>query len=106
LAFARRVLHGGDPVLAGDQVGEMSRDHLTAEQRESGTAFLGGRGWGLGTSVVVDGPWAGAIGWDGGLGTSVLGHPARDLAVVVVTPRVVDTPPAPPLPTRPPTAPP
>ena len=55
--------------------------HLTGEQREFGAAFLGGRGWGLGTSVVLRGPCAGATGWDGGLGTSFLVHPARDLAV-------------------------
>ena len=90
LAFARMLLRGGDPVLTADQVREMSRDHLTAEQREFGAVFLGGRGWGLGTSVVLDGPWAGAIGWDGGLGTSFLVHPARDLAVIVLTQRMFE----------------
>jgi CubicO group peptidase (beta-lactamase class C family) len=95
LAFARMLLHGGEPVLTPDQVREMSRDQLTAKQRESGTAFLGGRGWGLGTSVVLDGPWAGATGWDGGLGTSFLVHPARDLAVIVLTQRLFDTAQAP-----------
>jgi CubicO group peptidase (beta-lactamase class C family) len=95
LAFARMLLRGGDRVLAADQVREMSRDHLTAAQREFGTAFLGGRGWGLGTSVVRDGPWADAIGWDGGLGTSFLVHPARDLAVIVLTQRMFETAQAP-----------
>jgi CubicO group peptidase (beta-lactamase class C family) len=95
LAFARMLLRGGDPVLTADQVREMSRDHLSSEQREFGAAFLGGRGWGLGTSVVLDGPWAGAIGWDGGLGTSFLVHPARDLAVIVLTQRLFDTAQAP-----------
>lgn len=85
LAFARMLLHGGDPVLSPEQVREMTRDHLTAAQRERGAAFLGGRGWGLGTSVVLDGPWAGATGWDGGLGTSFLVHPARELVVIVLT---------------------
>jgi CubicO group peptidase (beta-lactamase class C family) len=94
LAFARMLLRG-DRVLAADQVREMSRDHLTAAQREFGTAFLGGRGWGLGTSVVRDGPWADAIGWDGGLGTSFLIHPARDLAVIVLTQRMFETAQAP-----------
>ena len=55
-------------------------------------SFLAGRGWGLGTSVVLDGPWAGAIGWDGGLGTSFLVHPARDLTCVVLTQRLFDSP--------------
>jgi len=95
LAFARMLLRGGDPVLTADQVREMSSDHLTAEQREAGMPFLGGRGWGLGTSVVLDGPWAGATGWDGGLGTSFLVHPARDLAVIVLTQRLFETPQAP-----------
>lgn len=95
LAFARMLLRGGEPVLTADQVREMSRDHLTAPQREFGMAFLGGRGWGLGTSVVLDGPWAGAIGWDGGLGTSFLVHPERDLAVIVLTQRMFDTAQAP-----------
>jgi CubicO group peptidase (beta-lactamase class C family) len=89
------MLLRGDQVLTADQVREMSRDRLTAGQRAFGIAFLGGRGWGLGTSVVLDGPWAGAIGWDGGLGTSFLVHPARDLAVIVLTQRLFDTPQAP-----------
>jgi len=95
LAFARMLLRGGDPVLSADRVREMSRDHLTAEQREFGAAFLGGRGWGLGTSVVLEGPWAGAMGWDGGLGTSFLVHPGRDLAVIVLTQRLFENAQAP-----------
>src|SRR3954462_4555892 len=47
LAFARMLLRGGDPLLTADQVREMSRDHLTTEQREFGMAVLGGRGWAL-----------------------------------------------------------
>jgi CubicO group peptidase (beta-lactamase class C family) len=89
------LLRAGYPVLTADQVREMSRDHLTAVQRESGSEFLGGRGWGLGTSVVLDGAWAGAIGWDGGLGTSFLVHPARDVAVIVLTQRLFETAQAP-----------
>jgi CubicO group peptidase (beta-lactamase class C family) len=91
LAFARMLLRAGSPVLAADQVREMNRDSLTSEQRELGAAFLGGRGWGLGTSVVLEGPWAGATGWDGGLGTSFLLHPARDLVVIVLTQRLFET---------------
>jgi CubicO group peptidase (beta-lactamase class C family) len=95
LAFARMLLNGGDPVLTADQVRDMSYDRLTAPQRDFGMAFLGGRGWGLGTSVVLDGPWAGAIGWDGGLGTSFLVHPERNLAVIVLTQWMFDTAQAP-----------
>ena len=95
LAFARMLLRGGDPVLTADQVREMSRDQLTTEQRQWGAAFLAGRGWGLGTSVVLEGPWAGAIGWDGGLGTSFLVQPERELAVIVLTQRLFETAQAP-----------
>ena len=73
----------------------MSRDQLTAEQRGAGAAFLGGRGWGLGTSVVRDGPGPARSGWDGGLGTSFLVQPERDLAVIVLTQRLFDGPQAP-----------
>lgn len=92
LAFARMRLRGGDPVLTPGQVREMSRDHLTRGQRRAGAAILGGRGWGLGTSVLREAPWTGAIGWDGGLGTSFLVHPGRDLIVVVLTQRMFTTP--------------
>jgi enamine deaminase RidA (YjgF/YER057c/UK114 family) len=34
---------------------------------------------------LVRRPWVGAVGWDSGPGTSFLAHPARDLAVVVLT---------------------
>jgi CubicO group peptidase (beta-lactamase class C family) len=95
LAFARMLLGGGKPVLTADQVREMNLDQLTGAQREAGAAFLGGRGWGLGTSVVREGPWAGAFGWDGGLGTSFLVHPELDLAVIVLTQRLFDGPQAP-----------
>lgn len=40
----------------------------------------------LGTLAVA------TIGWDGGLGTSLLAHPARDLAVIVLTQRLFQTP--------------
>ena len=94
-AFARMLLHGDDRVLTADQLREMRRDQLSSEQRERAAVFLGGRGWGLGTSVVLDGPWAGAFGWDGGLGTSFLLHPERELVVIVLTQRMFESPQAP-----------
>jgi len=42
--------------------------------------------------VVLNGPWADAFGWDGGLGTSFLVDPARDLAVIALTQRMFETP--------------
>ena len=90
------LLRGGDPVLPADAVTEMTRDQLTAEQRAlDGKAFLDGRSWGLCQSVVTEGPYAGAFGWDGGLGSSWLVDPARDLTVVVLTQRLFETPQAP-----------
>jgi CubicO group peptidase (beta-lactamase class C family) len=97
LAFARMLLRGGDPVLPTDAVREMTRDQLTAQQRESSRGFLIGRSWGFCQSVVTEGPYAGAYGWDGGLGTSLLIDPERDLTVIVLTQRMFETSQAPPL---------
>ena len=111
-AFARMLLRGGEPVLAADQVREMGRDRLSAAQRESRAAFLGGRGWGLGSSVVREGagrrsvadgclvhplPGAPAAWCTRGLVHSAswcarfLMHPHRDLAVIVLTQRMFET---------------
>jgi CubicO group peptidase (beta-lactamase class C family) len=90
LAFARMLLRGGAPVLAADAVTEMTRDQLTREQRASGTGFLDGRSWGFSQSVVIEGPFAGAFGWEGGFGSSFLIDPARDLIVIVLTQRLFE----------------
>ncbi|HXY95230.1 MAG TPA: serine hydrolase domain-containing protein, partial [Acidimicrobiia bacterium] len=97
LAFARMLLRGGEPVLAPDLVGEMTRDQLTPEQARDGDAFLFGRSWGFCVAVVTDGPRAGAYGWDGGLGTSWLVDPVRDLVVIVLTQRLFESAEAPPV---------
>ncbi len=96
LAFARMLLRGGVPVLAEAAVTEMTRDQLTAEQRaRDGKGFLDGRGWGFCQAVVTDGPHAGAFGWDGGLSTSWMVDPIRDLVVIVLTQRLFETAQAP-----------
>lgn len=93
LTFARMLLRGGRPVLSREAVGQMTRDQLTPAQRaQVGPAFLDGRSWAFCQSVVVEGPRAGAFGWDGGLGTSWLVDPARDLVVIVLTQRLFETP--------------
>jgi CubicO group peptidase (beta-lactamase class C family) len=93
LAFARMLLRGGDPVLARDAVREMTRDQLTSEQKaRDGEGVLGDRTWGYCQSVILKGPYAGAYGWDGGLGSSWLVDPARDLAVIVLTQRLFESP--------------
>lgn len=97
LRFARMFLSEGRPVLSGDSVAEMTRDQVTVDQRAvTGDAFLHGRSWGFCQSVIIEGSRAGAFGWDGGLGTSWLVDPRRDLVVIVLTQRLweTSTPPA------------
>jgi len=91
LAFARMFLRGGAPVLSRKSVTEMTRDQLAPAQRAEQEAFLGERSWGLCQSVVVSGERTGAFGWDGGLGTSFLVDPARDLVIIVLTQRLWET---------------
>jgi CubicO group peptidase (beta-lactamase class C family) len=81
-------LRGGDPVLTEELVGQMTRDQLTPAQRAGSEAFLGDRSWGFGQAVAIAGPRKGAFGWDGGLGTSWLVDPKRDLVVIVLTQRL------------------
>jgi len=88
LALARMFLDGGAPLLSRESVAQMTRDQVTLEQRAGQEAFLGDRSWGLCQSVVVSGDRAGAYGWDGGLGSSFLVDPVRDLVVIVLTQRV------------------
>ena len=88
LAFARMLLRAGDPILPEDLVRQMTTDQVTPQQRAGAEAFLGDRSWGFGQSVTVSGPRAGAFGWDGGLGTSWLVDPVRDLVVIVLTQRM------------------
>jgi CubicO group peptidase (beta-lactamase class C family) len=90
LAFARMLLRGGAPVLTAEAVTEMTRDQLTPAQRASGTGFLDGRSWGFSQSVVIEGTFAGAFGWEGGFGSSFLVDPARDLTVIVLTQRLFE----------------
>ncbi len=98
LALARVLLRGGDPVLSDGAVREMTRDQLTRDQRATAEpVILGGRSWGLCQGVFVDGPQAGAFGWDGGLGTSWLVDPVRDLTVIVLTQRLFQDPQLPPV---------
>lgn len=93
LAFARMFLAGGAPVLSTESVAQMTRDQLTASQRPDTTdAFLNGRSWSFAQSVITEGPRAGAFGWDGGLGTSWLVDPRRNLVVIVLTQRLWDEP--------------
>ena len=92
LVFGQLLLRGGKPLLSASAVAEMTRDQLTPGQRDGQEAFLGGRSWGLCQSVIVTGERAGAFGWDGGLGSSFLVDPARDLVAIVLTQRLWESP--------------
>jgi CubicO group peptidase (beta-lactamase class C family) len=92
LAFARMFLRGGSPVLSAEAVDQMTRDQLSAGQKaRDGKGFIDGRTWSFCQSVITEGPLAGAFGWDGGLGTSWLVDPGRDLVVIVLTQRLFET---------------
>ena len=91
LAFARALLKGGYPILSADSVTAMTSDQLTPEQKErDGQGFLDGASWAFCQSVITEGPRRGAFGWAGGLGTSWLVDPARDLTVIVLTQRMFE----------------
>lgn len=91
LAFAQMLLRSGAPVLPGDAVRAMTTDQLTAAQKAYGgllPRFFDGRSWGF-CQAVYD---SGAFGWDGGLGTSWLVDPSRDLTIIVLTQRMFESP--------------
>jgi CubicO group peptidase (beta-lactamase class C family) len=100
--FARMLLRGGDPVLTPDAVTAMTSNQLTpAQQRHPGPGdwwpgpsarFGQRRSWGFCLSVITEGRFAGAYGWDGGFGTTWLVDPAADLVVVVLTQRMFGGP--------------
>jgi CubicO group peptidase (beta-lactamase class C family) len=90
LAFARMLLRGGGGVLSADAVRAMTTDQLTPDQKARG---------GLGPHFFDTMSWAycqaihasGAFGWDGGLGTSWLVDPGKDLTTIVLTQRMWET---------------
>jgi CubicO group peptidase (beta-lactamase class C family) len=96
-AFARMLLRGGDPVLTPDAVAAMTSNQLTAQQRRHpgpgdwwpgpSARFRQRRTWGFCLSVITEGRFAGAYGWDGGFGSTWLVSPADDLVVVVLAQR-------------------
>jgi CubicO group peptidase (beta-lactamase class C family) len=91
LAFARMLLGGGAGVLTADAARAMTTDQLTPAQKSRGglgPGFFVGRSWSFCQSVLD----SGAFGWDGGLGTSWLVDPARDITVIVLTQRMFDSP--------------
>ncbi|MFJ7589260.1 serine hydrolase domain-containing protein [Streptomyces sp. NPDC097617] len=102
-AFNRMLLaggsYGGRRLLSADSVRRMTTDHLTAPQREAGTLFLEGQGWGYGGSVDVArlDPWnvPGRYGWIGGTGTAAHIVPATGTVTLLLTQREMSGPAAP-----------
>jgi CubicO group peptidase (beta-lactamase class C family) len=101
LAFCRMLLSGGQyngkALLSPASVKEMTTNHLTDKQRAEGAPILApGRGWGYGMSIVVDqtkgGPTPGSFGWNGGFGTSNINDPANNLALILLTQHVFQSP--------------
>jgi CubicO group peptidase (beta-lactamase class C family) len=89
-AFAQMLLRAGSPVMSVEFARAMTTDQLTAEQKAFGGLgpnFFDGRSWAFGQSVLDDGSY----GWDGGLGTSWLVDPARDLVMIVLTQRMFES---------------
>jgi CubicO group peptidase (beta-lactamase class C family) len=85
LAFQRMLLADGTGpdgarLLSPASVRLMTRNHLTATERDASRVFLEGQGWGFGGSVDVEriDPWnvPGRYGWVGGSGTAAHVVPA------------------------------
>ena len=93
-AFSRLLLHrgvvAGRRLLSEASITAMTANRLTPEQRAQGRPILSeGGGWGLGMSVVVDpaaeGLPPGAVGWDGGLGTTWVADPRSSVTAILLT---------------------
>jgi len=90
LAFSRMLLTGGGSVLPAAAVRAMCSDQLSDGQKAFGglgPGFFARKSWGY-CQAVYDG---GAFGWNGGLGTSWIADPARDLTVIVMTQRLFES---------------
>ena len=69
----------------------MTSDQLNEAQKAHGGLgpdFFAKRSWGFGQAVLA----GGAFGWDGGLGTAWLVDPGSDLAIIVLTQRLFESP--------------
>jgi len=100
-AFQRMLLnkgrHGNERILSRPAVELMMSDQLTPEQKEGAELFFGhSASWGMGGAVVTRRTdlctTPGRYGWDGGYGTSAHLDPAEDMAGVLMTTRMMDSP--------------
>ena len=103
LVFARMLMGGGEVfgtrLVSAASVEEMTRDHLTQEQKDRSPFFPGfwdHGGWGYGVQVVdsPDGvsPVPGHYGWAGGFGTNWLNHPVSGVIAIVLCQRMLSEP--------------
>jgi CubicO group peptidase (beta-lactamase class C family) len=85
LRFGRMLLDGS--LLSGEAIAELSRDHLSEEQRggPSAAIFLDGEGWGHGVQVRLDPALPRRYGWGGGLGTTWYNFPDHGVTAVLMT---------------------
>jgi CubicO group peptidase (beta-lactamase class C family) len=91
--FGRMLLAEGGGLLSPKSVRLMTIDHLTQDQRDASTLFLGRSGWGYGGAVRPDGRY----GWVGGTGTSAHVVPSGNIVGVLLTQVQMTSPTPPPL---------
>jgi CubicO group peptidase (beta-lactamase class C family) len=95
LVVLAALADGGAPLLSAASVTEMTTGRLGEEQRARSAAELdAGTTWGFQVGIHLAGrPMsAGSWGWDGGTGTSAWVDPARDVAGVLLTQRLMSGP--------------
>jgi CubicO group peptidase (beta-lactamase class C family) len=101
LAFQRMLLnkgrHRGERILSRPAVELMMTDQLTQAQKQGTELFFGeSASWGLGGAVVTRRTdlWAtpGRYGWDGGYGSSAHLDPSEDMAGILMTTRMMESP--------------
>jgi CubicO group peptidase (beta-lactamase class C family) len=90
-AFGRMLLRDGGGLLSPGAALAMRTDQLTPAQKAHGGLLpdsFSAQSWSFCQAVYADG----SFGWDGGLGSSWLVDPARDLIVIVLTQRMFESP--------------
>jgi len=101
LAFQHMLLnkgrHRGERILSRPSVELMMTDQLTPAQKEGTELFFGtSASWGLGGAVITRRTdlWTtpGRYGWDGGYGSSAHLDPAEDMAGILMTTRMMESP--------------